>query len=76
MMLNEGRQTQKSHTISSHWCQVQDRQNESLVLEIRIVVILEGLVAERGHERDFCGEAIVVFLDAGACFTDVFISCI
>ena len=36
----------------------------------------EGLVAERGHERDFCGEDIVVFLDPGACFTDVFISCI
>ena len=46
------------------------------MLEIRIVVILEGLVAKRGHERDFCGEAIVVFLDPGACFTDVFISCI
>ena len=31
-------------------------------------------MAERGHERDFCGEDIVVFLDPGACFTDVFIS--
>ena len=35
----------------------------------------EGIVAERGHERDFCGEDIVVFLDPGAYFTDVFISC-
>ena len=44
IMLNDGRQTQKSHTISSHWCQVQDRQNESLMLEIRIVILLVILI--------------------------------
>lgn len=44
------------------------------MLEIRTVVILEGLVTERGHERDFWGTGIVLFLDLGTCFTDVLIS--